>query len=145
MSKDLFHEMRQLELSTQYPTKRDIQHSYKKYAKEVVDSGEVSAYELHAKAVRLKEAVNVFESTIKEHLPSENYDANGINYTFVNGGELPQYKDDPIYSELYDQLKEREALLKVALKSKETIYDSEGVEVPKVSTKPRKSSLTVKF
>jgi hypothetical protein len=43
------------------------------------------------------------------------------------------------------KLKERAELIKVATKSKDTIYDSEGVEVTKVSSTQRKSSLAISF
>lgn len=42
-------------------------------------------------------------------------------------------------------MQQREELLKVAIKSNESIYDSEGVEVPKVSVKYSAGSLTVKY
>ena len=42
-------------------------------------------------------------------------------------------------------MQQREELLKLALKSNEPIYDSEGVEVPKVSVKYASDSLQVKY
>jgi hypothetical protein len=36
-------------------------------------------------------------------------------------------------------------ILKVAQKSNETIYDSDGVEVPRVSENIRKSSLSITY
>ena len=42
-------------------------------------------------------------------------------------------------------MQQREELLKVALKSDESIYDSEGCEVPKVSVKYASDSLQVKY
>jgi hypothetical protein len=50
-----------------------------------------------------------------------------------------------MWSQLKHKLQQREELLKLALKSDETIYDSEGVEVPKVSVKYASDSLTVKY
>ena len=42
-------------------------------------------------------------------------------------------------------MQQREELLKVALKTNEPFYDSEGCEVPKVSVKYSADSLTVKY
>ena len=53
------------------------------------------------------------------------------------------YSEDLLYSNLQSKLKAREELLKVAQKS--TVYDDEGVEVPKVSISYNKDSLVVKF
>jgi hypothetical protein len=55
------------------------------------------------------------------------------------------YADDPIYAEMQSQLKEREELLKTVLKVENPVYDSEGIEIPKVSTTNRKSSLSITY
>jgi hypothetical protein len=69
----------------------------------------------------------------------------GVEFTPVNGGETINYSDDPIYQNLKADLKEREELLKLALKQTQTIFDAYGNEVPQVSITPRKSSITLKF
>ena len=63
----------------------------------------------------------------------------------MNGRKMIQYQEDPIYEELNKQLKQREELLKTALNQSEPMYDSEGIEVPKVSVKYAKDSIQVKF
>jgi len=64
--------------------------------------------------------------------------------TYTNGGFLLDYAKDPIYKEIQDKLKERKELLDMAFKMKDVIYDSEGVEVPKVKIKSyRKDSINV--
>jgi hypothetical protein len=50
-----------------------------------------------------------------------------------------------MWQQLKHKLSQREELLKIALKSDEPIYDSEGVEVPKVSVKFASDSLAVKY
>lgn len=55
--------------------------------------------------------------------------------TVRNGYDILDYEKDPIYAGLQDQLKQRQELLKTAYKSKLPIYDSEGIEVPKVPVK----------
>ena len=52
---------------------------------------------------------------------------------------------DEMWQQLKHKLQQREELLKLALKSDEPIYDSEGVEVPKVSVKYASDSWQVKY
>jgi hypothetical protein len=66
-----------------------------------------------------------------------------VEFTKKQGASKLNYSEDLFYSNLQAKLKAREELLKVAQKS--TIYDDEGVEVPKVSISYNKDSLMVKF
>jgi hypothetical protein len=66
-----------------------------------------------------------------------------VEFTRKDGAKKLNYSEDLLYSNLQAKLKSREELLKVAQKS--TIYDDEGVEVPKVSISYNKDSLMVKF
>jgi hypothetical protein len=66
-----------------------------------------------------------------------------VEFTRKDGAKKLNYSEDLFYSNLQAKLKAREELLKVAQKS--TIYDDEGVEVPKVSISYNKDSLMVKF
>jgi hypothetical protein len=66
-----------------------------------------------------------------------------VEFTKKQGASKLNYSEDLLYSNLQAKLKAREELLKVAQKS--TIYDDEGVEVPKVSISYNKDSLVVKF
>jgi hypothetical protein len=66
-----------------------------------------------------------------------------VEFTKKQGASKLNYSEDLFYSKLQAKLKSREELLKVAQKS--TIYDDEGVEVPKVSISYNKDSLMVKF
>jgi hypothetical protein len=66
-----------------------------------------------------------------------------VEFTKKQGASKLNYSEDLFYSNLQAKLKAREELLKVAQKS--TIYDDEGVEVPKVSISYNKDSLVVKF
>jgi hypothetical protein len=66
-----------------------------------------------------------------------------VEFTKKQGASKLNYSEDLLYSNLQAKLKAREELLKVAQKS--TIYDDEGVEVPKVSVSYNKDSLVVKF
>lgn len=146
-SADLFLILREQEIATEgvLPTKREIQKSSVDFVQQILDEGNHEPYQLLAQALRLKEALLTIESKIRESMPEESFEAYGMKGTYVNGGELPNYEDDEVYSKMKEKLKEREALLKLALKQEAVIYDAEGVEVPKVSVKHRKNSLTIKF
>lgn len=147
MSKQLFELMRDQELQTTnfLPSKKEIQLTSKKFVADLLDSGEINKVEVYAQALRLKEALSIIEAELKESLGQENFESFGIKATYRNGGESLNYSEDPIYADLQKQLKDREELLKVALKSDSTIYDSEGIEIPKVSTTNRKSSLSITY
>lgn len=147
MSKDLFQQMREREIVTNnfLPTKKEIQISTKKFAKDIIDSGDYNLQEKYAEIRRFKEAIDILESEIKKSLPDENFEAFGIKASFRSGGSVANYSDDVTYSQIKKQLDDRKTLLDTALKTDEIIFDSEGVEVPKVSKTERKSSLSVTF
>ena len=148
MSKDLFMMMREQEIMTDnfLPTKKEIQKSSKDFALKIIDQGEHNLFKVYAQSIRIKEAISTIEAELKKVLPDESFESFGIKGTFRNGGETINYSEDPIYAELQRKLKEREEMLKLALFSDDTeIYDSEGIEVPKVSKTPRKSSLAISF
>jgi hypothetical protein len=147
MSKDLFQLMRQQEIETQnfLPNRLEIQLSAKTFIKEVLDAGEIDKIELLAQAKRMGEALDVINAELLKVLPQENFEAFGLKGTFRSGGETINYKDCEVWSDINRELKEREELLKLAFKSQNEIYDAAGVQVPKVSTTPRKSSLAISF
>tara|TARA_R110000822_G_scaffold76108_8_gene182998 strand:- start:605 stop:1048 length:444 start_codon:yes stop_codon:yes gene_type:complete len=147
MSKDLFLMMRESEIKTSnfLPTKKEIQLSSKNFVKDIFEAGNVNQYELIAQAKRLSEALDVITSEILENLPQENFEAFGLKGIFRNGGDTINYKDDQIWLEIQKTLKQREELIKTALKSDLDIYDEIGVQVSKVSTTPRKSALSISF
>lgn len=147
MRKDLFLLMRDQEVQTTnfLPNKKEIQFTSKKFIKEILDAGESNPYELIAQAKRMQEAIDVVTFELLSILPQENFESFGLKGTFRNGGDTVNFKDDEIWSDIQRELKEREELIKVALKSDKEIYDENGVQVPKVSTTPRKSSLSISF
>jgi adenylosuccinate synthase len=147
MSKDLFQLMREQEIDTQnfLPNRLEIQLSAKTFIKEVLDAGEIDKIELLAQAKRMGEALEVINAELLKVLPQENFEAFGLKGTFRSGGETINYKDCEVWNDINRELKEREELLKLALKSQNEIYDAAGVQVPKVSTTPRKSSMAISF
>jgi hypothetical protein len=147
MSKGLFELMRQQEIQTQnfLPNKKEIQFSSKKFITDILEEGNVNKYELLSQAKRMSEALEVINEELLKVLPQENFEEFGLKGTFRNGGDTINYKECEIWSDIQKELKEREELLKLALKSDKEIYDESGVLVPKVSTTPRKSSLSISF
>lgn len=146
-TKNLFLMLQEQSVETNnfLPNKKEIQLSAKSFVSNLLDAGETDKMELYAQAVRINEALQIVTDELKNSIPQENFEAFGIKGTYRAGGESLNYKEDVVYAELEAKLKERAELIKVATKSKDTIYDSEGVEVTKVSSTPRKSSLAISF
>jgi len=148
MSKELFFEMRAEQVATLYDatfTKKEAQKQGVNLVKTALDEGNVLPHELMANIARLKEVINSADAELRKHLPEEKCTWMGVEFTPVSGGNTINYKDDDVWLDLKAQLTHRESLLKVALNSDIDFYDDEGVKVPKVSTTPRKSSITIKF
>lgn len=145
MSKDLFTLMREQELAHQTPTKKQVIDFSNNFADTIIANGEHNLYELYAQLKRTQEAIDTIESKIKDKLPQENFEAFGLKGTFRNGGAIANYTEDPIYAEIKSKLDDRKMLLDVALKSNNSIYDNEGIEVPKVSQTERKSTLAISW
>jgi hypothetical protein len=144
-SKNLLMLMQDKELSNAFPSKKEIQLNAKKFVSEILESGNVDKTELFTQAVRINEALAIVTESLKNEMPLENFEAFGIKGTYRNGGDTLNYKEDPIYLDIQKELKEREELLKVAYKSSNEIYDEFGFLVPKVSSTPKKSSLTINY
>lgn len=147
MSKDLYFEMRAERLAELYEpsfTKKEAVLTGKRMVDNLLEAGEVEPLKVWANIVRLKEVVNSADAEFRnrlEVLGKEN--VYGVEFNHVNGGEILNYEEDEVYRELKEVLDERVAILKLAQKT--TLIDGYGNEVPKVSTTPRKSSITVKF
>jgi hypothetical protein len=143
MSKDLFLMIREEEISTSnfLPTKKEIQLSSKKFAEKIIDYG--NKEELFAQALRLSESLNVITDILKKSLPEENFEAFGLKGTYRSGGDSINYSEDEIYASLKCDLDNRAELLKLAIK--QPVIDAYGNDVTKVSTTPRKSSLSISY
>lgn len=147
-SSEMFLELRAKDVEIMYDstfTKKDAILTGKRMVDNLLESGEVEPLKVWANICRLKEVVNSADTEFRnrlEVLDKENI--NGVEFNYVNGGNTVNYADDEVWIELKAKLATRESLLKVALNGGE-FYDEDGVLVPKVSTSPRKSSITVKF
>lgn len=147
-SSEQFLQLREQDIVTLYDatfTKKEAQTTGINLAKQIIDGGEVSKHEALANLVRLNEVISNAITEIKESVSNEKVTVLGVEFTPVNGRTMYNFKEDYTWNDLNNKLKQREELLKVALKSDETIFDNEGIEVPKIGTSFTKSSLTIKF
>jgi hypothetical protein len=147
MSKHLFELMREQEIQTSnfLPNKKEVEFSVKQFASKLIEAGEVDKYEAFTQAVRMSNALEIIKDEIKSHLPKEKHVAFGVEISPISGRTMIQFQDDEMWQQLKHKLQQREELLKLALKSDEVFYDSEGVEVPKVSVKYASDSIQVKY
>jgi hypothetical protein len=147
-AKEMFLQLREQDIVTLYDatfTKKDAQQTGLNLAKQIIDGGEVSKHEALANLVRLNEVIINAITEIKESVSNEKVTILGVEFTPVNGRTMYNFKEDELWNSLNNKLKQREELLKVALKSDEIIFDSDGCEIPKINTSSSKSSLTIKF
>jgi hypothetical protein len=118
---------------------------------EGVDNGELKALEVFAVYKKLEKIFDEAKKKVEETAMDEarSYDKTftiaGVEFTSKEGRKLLNYSEDFLIQELSEKLKQRQDLIKVATASKEAIFDENGIEVTKVSLKPTKSSLMVKF
>ena len=143
---EMFLQMRADEIVQMYDstfTKKEAIQTGTNLALNVFESGEVSPAEVLANLSRLKWVIDAAETTMRSKL--EIYDKQiilGLEFNYVNGGNTINYADDEVYATIKADLDARAELLKLA--QKQEILDLYGNLVPKVSTTPRKSSITIK-
>lgn len=149
MSKLQFFEMRAEQMTALYDstfTKKDAIQTGENLIDAVLQSGEVDIMQLGANLARLEQVIGSAMSKFRNHIiNTEKVKVLGVEFNPVSGGETLNYKDDEIYLTLFNDLKEREELLKLAYKAKNEYFDQYGNVIPKVSSTPRKSSITIKF
>ena len=146
MSKLQFFEMRAEEMATLYDstfTKKEAIKTGKNLVQNVLDNGQVGVLELTCSLVRLQEVITTAVSKLRNHLPTEKTELMGVTFTPTNGGNTVNYADDEIYRTIKADLDARTEQLKLA--QKQDVFDAYGNQVPKVSTTPRKDSITIKF
>jgi hypothetical protein len=147
MSKLQFFEMRADQMTALYDsnfTKKDAIKTGEALIENVLDSGDISIMELGANLVRLQQVVNSAVDKFRSHIVDiEKTTILGVEFNPVNGGNTINYADDEIYATIKADLDARTEQLKLA--QKQPTFDVYGNEVPKVSTTPRKSSITIKF
>jgi len=147
MSKLQFFEMRAEEIATIYDstfTKKEAILTGKRMVDNLLESGEIYKMSFGANLIRLNEVISSAVSTFRDSIIDiDKQVVLGVEFNPVNGGNTINYADDEIYVELKRCLDSRVEQLKLA--QKQDTFDAYGNQVPKVSTTPRKSSITVKF
>jgi len=144
MSKQLFELMREQESFPVHFGKKDYISRGKEIVSSVIQDGEIDKIEFWTKVAKMKETINAMDSQLREQITfTEKTNLNGVEFNPVQGGFIVNYDEDEVYQEFKKQLKEREELLKLAQRI--DVFDTYGNNVPKVSTTPRKSSITIKF
>lgn len=147
MSKLQFFEMRAEQMTALYDstfTKKDAVKTGESLIDSVLESGEVDIMELGANLVRLEQVVSSAVSKFRSHIIDEQKQTVlGVEFSLVNGGNTINYAEDEIWTELKRCLDARTEELKLA--QKQDAFDAYGNQVPKVSTTPRKSSVTIRF
>ena len=131
-------------------SKKEIKVKAKEDSDRLLDDGELDVAEVFIDATRVSEYLSNFISNIKPHINEsqygKSYDTKAANISFRNTGDRLDYDQDEVYKELKEQLKAREELLKMAYKSKDSIYDGEAAEVMRVGIKTvGKETLVIKF
>lgn len=127
-------------------TKKRAEETGKALVIDLFERGEVEPLKVFSNIVRLKQVIDSAEKAFRERISLPTADSyNGVTFTPKNGSEKLNYSEDPVYAELERKLKERAELVKLATKSKDQIFDSEGCEVSKVSSSFQKASITVTF
>ena len=135
------------QLATMYDatfTKKDAILTGKRMVDNLLESGEINPIIVWGNIARLKEVVNSADATFREKIETlDKINNNGVEYNYVNGGNTINYLEDEIYATIKADLDARTEQLKLA--QKQDTFDAYGNQVPKVSTSPRKSSVTLKF
>jgi hypothetical protein len=139
-NEDLFHFESMNEMSFNFPemTKKELELAGIQKAAEMMAEGEMDEFKALASAERLKTFAEAFAKQVRKdivNLPEKQYKAFGVEFSMSNTGDRYDYSKDPVYAGIEKQLNQRQELLKLAIKSDTPIYDSEGIEVPKVGVK----------
>jgi hypothetical protein len=143
---ETFLELRAQDFVTMYDasfTKKEAQKVGLKLVTDLLENGNVDKMEFIANLARLSEVVGTAMTEARKHIAEEKQTVMGVEFTPVNGGNTINYSEDPIYQQLKADLDARAELLKLA--QKQSVIDAYGNDVPRVSTTPRKSSITIKF
>jgi hypothetical protein len=127
-------------------TKKQAEQTGINLINKLFEEGNQTPVQFYSNIARLKAVIDSADRAFRDRLNLTHPDSyNGVLFTPKNGAESLNYDEDDIYVLLENKLKQRQELLKMASKSDDIIFDSEGCEVPKVSKKFNKSSIVITF
>lgn len=121
--------------------KVELQTMGKEEALRLIDEGWANPVQLLVDSKKYLELLTAFNKAMKKAAIEElersagKAEISGSKITLGNTGDRLSYADDPIYADLKAKLDARVEVLKVARKQADAMYDSEGIEIPKVSIK----------
>lgn len=121
--------------------KKGLQEWGELTAKEMLDSGDHYPDVLFVQARKAKEYLESFikavDSETRAKVTQDGGESlvYGCTLSLGSSGDRFNFEEDFEYSRIKAMLKDREELLRVACKAKESIYDSDGGEVPRVGIK----------
>lgn len=117
-----------------------------------VEEGEINPLDVYAPFKKFEKLFKEAYAKIEEHAMIEanrhgkSFVFSGVEFSTRSGYAQYNYEEDDIYRDLKSKLEARKKLLDTVAKGGDTLYDVDGVEIPKVSIKGyTKDSLTVKF
>ena len=127
-------------------TKKQAEQTGINLINKLFEEGNQTPVQFYSNIARLKAVIDSADRAFRDRLNLTQPDSyNGVLFTPKNGAESLNYSEDDICVLLENKLKQRQELLKMASKSDDIIFDSEGCEVPKVSKKFNKSSIVITF
>lgn len=115
--------------------KAGIQGKAQEDALAMLEAGEVDATKVLAHARKIREYLDSYLKAIDSQVRTDllayqgKLEVDGVKLELSSSGERLDYSQDPEYARLQEQLKHREALLKLAHKSKEDVVDADGALV----------------
>lgn len=121
--------------------KKQIQQLATNSVNDLLNDGTLSPLAVYINCKKIVEFYTTAIDKLKDSASTEGYKFNkqqqlGAKVEMKNTGDKLDYSSDAIYAELEAKLKARKELLNFSYKSySATIFDEEGIEVPKVSIK----------
>ena len=127
-SKNLFIAHREEMLAQM--NRKELAQEAEFYATKLLEEKEPE--EILSQTLRIESFVSAINKELKTKI-TENTSFGGVEFSEGQRTVL-NFKEDPIYLELYNELKNREDLLKARVKLMKPIFDENGEEVPIVSS-----------
>jgi len=121
--------------------KKEIQQMAVDGVNQLLSSGMESPLQLYVNCKKMIEFYSTVVDKLKDSATTEGYKFNkqitlGAKVEIRNTGDKLDYSSDIIYAELEAKLKARKELLNFSYKSySATIFDEDGIEVPKIPIK----------
>lgn len=126
-------------------TKKKAKQLGESLAANIIEEGFLDPHKSLAQLARLAEVTKSAMEVLKNHVIDQKINIDNVEFVPNNGRKMPNYEEDSVYVSLEKKLSERKKLLDLAMYAEDPIFDSDGVQVPKISLSYSKSSLTIKF